>query len=324
MAGFQRLRRRYDQARINRGRARPHGGAGRSSRHTRRELGRRWHDRIWTRGSGSSGLWRVPAGGGQPRELTQDPFSPRHRHVWPDVLPGRCWQSCSPSSMTPTATSRRSPWPTPLQENSGCSSMAVRSLATWHPATSRMRPGPTCWRCHSTSNAGRWQANQRLWSRAFSTKPFGLSDFAVARGGTLAYIAGRLRMRSHVSWSGSAETARKNHWAHQLARTSIRVSLRTAHGSRSTSATRKADIWTWDIARRTLTRLTFGPQGDEYPVWTPDSRRLVFGSGPTNAQNHLFASGRWHRQSRSSHREHERSGSSQHHPGWQRPSSFVT
>ena len=47
----------------------------------------------------------------------------------------------------------------------------------------------------------------------------------------------------------------------------------------------EADIWTWDIARRTLTRLTFERGGDEYPVWTSDSRRVIFGSGPINGQN---------------------------------------
>ena len=45
------------------------------------------------------------------------------------------------------------------------------------------------------------------------------------------------------------------------------------------------DIWTWDQERRTLTRLTFDPGGDEYPVWAPNSRSLFFGSGPTLGQN---------------------------------------
>ena len=45
------------------------------------------------------------------------------------------------------------------------------------------------------------------------------------------------------------------------------------------------DIWIWDLARQTLTRLTFDPLTDSYPVWSPDSQRLVFGStrsGPSN------------------------------------------
>jgi Tol biopolymer transport system component len=36
------------------------------------------------------------------------------------------------------------------------------------------------------------------------------------------------------------------------------------------------DIWVWDLARRTLDRLTFGPAADFAPVWTPDGHHLVF------------------------------------------------
>jgi serine/threonine-protein kinase len=36
------------------------------------------------------------------------------------------------------------------------------------------------------------------------------------------------------------------------------------------------DIWVWDLTRRTLDRLTFGPAADFAPVWTPDGHRLVF------------------------------------------------
>jgi serine/threonine-protein kinase len=45
------------------------------------------------------------------------------------------------------------------------------------------------------------------------------------------------------------------------------------------------DIWIWDLARETLTRFTFDPALDQYPVWTPDGRRVLFRSqrsGPHN------------------------------------------
>ena len=38
------------------------------------------------------------------------------------------------------------------------------------------------------------------------------------------------------------------------------------------------DIWLWHLARRTLTRLTFGRAQERAPVWTPDGRRIVFSS----------------------------------------------
>jgi len=38
------------------------------------------------------------------------------------------------------------------------------------------------------------------------------------------------------------------------------------------------DIWTWNLARETLTRLTFDPGEDEQPIWSPDSQRIAFSS----------------------------------------------
>ena len=38
------------------------------------------------------------------------------------------------------------------------------------------------------------------------------------------------------------------------------------------------DIWIWDFARVTLTRLTFAPGPDYSPVWTPDGRQVAFAS----------------------------------------------
>lgn len=39
------------------------------------------------------------------------------------------------------------------------------------------------------------------------------------------------------------------------------------------------DIWVWDFARKTMTRLTFDDAADLAPLWTPDSKRIVFTSG---------------------------------------------
>jgi Tol biopolymer transport system component len=45
------------------------------------------------------------------------------------------------------------------------------------------------------------------------------------------------------------------------------------------------DIWVWDFARETLTRLTDTPGRDGFPVWTPDSARLIFGSARSDSTN---------------------------------------
>ena len=45
------------------------------------------------------------------------------------------------------------------------------------------------------------------------------------------------------------------------------------------------DLWVWDLGRTTLTRATFDPGIDYYPVWTPDGRRLIFSSERAGARN---------------------------------------
>ena len=39
------------------------------------------------------------------------------------------------------------------------------------------------------------------------------------------------------------------------------------------------DVWIYDLARRTLVRLTFDEAPDGHPLWTPDGSRVVFESG---------------------------------------------
>jgi len=38
------------------------------------------------------------------------------------------------------------------------------------------------------------------------------------------------------------------------------------------------DIWVYDVARNTLSRLTFDEAVDYFPLWTPDGERIIFGS----------------------------------------------
>jgi serine/threonine-protein kinase len=40
----------------------------------------------------------------------------------------------------------------------------------------------------------------------------------------------------------------------------------------------QSDIWIWELARQTLTRLTTDPSPDRFPVWTTDGRDILFTS----------------------------------------------
>ena len=118
-------------------------------------------------------------------------------------------------------------------------------------------------------------------------KPSGAANYAVSRPGTLVYVPGeageQTPMRSLV-W-----VDRKGH------EEPIKAPLRAYGPPRvSPDGTRVAigildqgntEIWIWDLARETLRRLTFAPGMDGLPVWTPDSRRIIFMSDRTGVLN---------------------------------------
>src|SRR5262249_18378000 len=48
------------------------------------------------------------------------------------------------------------------------------------------------------------------------------------------------------------------------------------------------DIWTWSLDRGVLSRLTSGPTLDMVPIWTPDSRRIIWSSTRDNSNPTMY------------------------------------
>ena len=118
-----------------------------------------------------------------------------------------------------------------------------------------------------------------------SNAPSGSAQFAVSAGGTLVYLAGR-----------STGAGVPIHW---MDRTGTTTPLRATpanwfdlhfspDGGRLAMAIveGRSDIWTYELARDTLTRLTSDPVNAVAPVWTPDGRRIAFAS--TRADKSTF------------------------------------
>jgi eukaryotic-like serine/threonine-protein kinase len=110
-------------------------------------------------------------------------------------------------------------------------------------------------------------------------------DAVVADNGTLVYVRGV-----------APDAARTLVWIDRQGReTSVGAPPRvysypriSPDGSRIVLWADDGGLWAWDLARLTLTRLTFTRGLDMHPVWSPDGRRVFFSSDRDGARN-LFA-----------------------------------
>jgi len=106
-------------------------------------------------------------------------------------------------------------------------------------------------------------------------------QFAVSPDGTLAFLPGvvGLGQRSALVWVDrqgreAAIPAEPGTYGHpRLSPDGAKIAV--------DSLDEEHDIWVFDLAKDTLTRLTFGAAWESHPTWTPDGKYLLFSSGPT-------------------------------------------
>ena len=110
------------------------------------------------------------------------------------------------------------------------------------------------------------------------TKATGAVDFGLAEDGSLVYVTGAAgaaggRSLMWVNREGREEAVSAAPRAYVYPRIS-------PDGTRVAADIRdqEQDIWIWDFAGEVLTRFTFDPAPDFYPVWTPDGLRVAFSS----------------------------------------------
>jgi len=121
-----------------------------------------------------------------------------------------------------------------------------------------------------------------------TTGQSGLAHYGVSENGTLVYVSGSVvpvtRTLVWVDREGREELID----APPRAYTSPRISpdgTKVALNPRD----QENDIWTWDLVRETLTRLTFDPGQDRIPAWSPDSLRIAWSQeGDGNNGDGLF------------------------------------
>jgi Tol biopolymer transport system component len=111
------------------------------------------------------------------------------------------------------------------------------------------------------------------------TTTTGAANVAVAADGTLVYISGGAsagavgRSLVWVDRQGQETPLPAPTRAYTYPRLSPDgASLALSIGDQ------ELDLWLWDLARATLTRITSAQGFDAYPLWTPDARQLLFSS----------------------------------------------
>lgn len=104
------------------------------------------------------------------------------------------------------------------------------------------------------------------------------SQFSASANGTLVYTSGTAAGgKKQLTWfdrggmsAGTVGIPADTIWA------SLSPDNSTVATDPSDAASGANDIWLHDLARGTVSRLTFGPASSEYPVWSPDGSRIGF------------------------------------------------
>jgi len=239
------------------------------------------------------GLERVSADGGEPTRLTTpDASQGELRHVLPVMLPGS-------RAVLFTVTFTSGPNDA-LVAALDLVNGQRKTLIRGGSQPQFIEPGYLVYQAAGSLMAVRFDADRlevlgqpvRI-VEGILVKPNNAGEFAVSREGTLTYVPSE-----GTPAPGAASftaPARSIMWVDRHGQEEpIGAPLRPYVYARLSPDERRValdirdqdrDIWVWDLARRTLSRLTSDPALETSPVWTPDSLRIVFGSQRAGASN---------------------------------------
>jgi serine/threonine-protein kinase len=114
-----------------------------------------------------------------------------------------------------------------------------------------------------------------------------VAEFDIASNGALAYSRGALSQDNRVPvW-----VDRDGRETPLAAPPDNYIQPRLSPDGKRLAIVARGDIFVWDFTRpwSTASRLTFDPRIDWYPVWTPDSRQILFGSWRGGAFSNIYS-----------------------------------
>jgi len=237
----------------------------------------------------TTGLLSVSAGGGEPMVLTTPDMSTGESdHVFPSHLPGGravlftiARQSVSVDNSLIAV----------LDLATGRSKTLIRGGAQAQyvePSAGSGEPGLLIYAVAGSLRAVRFDpialevlSDPVPVQDQVTTFVSGAAEYTVSRTGALVYAPGGAMGVNRYAPTTLAWVDRRGNESAVAAPPRGYVSLRLSPDGSTIALDARdqdRDIWTFHLARQTMTRLTMDPAIDGFPLWTPDGRSILFES----------------------------------------------
>ena len=250
-------------------------------------------------GTFTSGLFRVPGGGGEPEALTTlDTEQGEMTHRWPFIIPDRDAVLFVIASGAPLPNGQLAVLDLDTGEVTrlGLAGVSPHYVSTGHlvyaAEDGSVRAVP--FDAASLDVTG----NPVPLVEGVSVKGSGAANFSISENGQFVYVPGdaaaglNLTSRLVVTGRNGAGTLLADieglAWYPRFSPDGARVAVAVAQSPGNNT---DADLWVLDVERGTRTRLTFGGSNYRfYPVWSPDGTRLAYADTATDPNRVLVTS----------------------------------
>ena len=228
------------------------------------------------------GIFRVPAEGGMPTQVTHLDASHREiNHLWPAWLPdGRHFIYTATTLDEHGIRAPRTVYVRSIDADVASLLMSAESRVAYSP------PGYLLYAELGTLLAQAFDADERtvtgnpikVADNLAYYRTTGNGGFAVSESGVLAYYGGT--SASDLVWLDRSGRKTETGWVHQPFESSIRISPDGQRVVADLTDPRvgTSDIWSFDLSRRVASRFTAELTDESSPIWSPDGRRVVFSS----------------------------------------------